>query len=31
MYPIIRYLEFRAIVLIVQVLVKYVISRYLDP
>ena len=31
MYPIIRYLEFGIIVIIVQVLGKYMIIRYLDP
>ena len=31
MYPIIRYLGFGIIVLIVQVLGKYMIIRYLDP
>ena len=31
MYPIIRYLEFWVIVIIVQVLGKYMIIMYLDP
>ena len=31
MYPIIRYSGFVVIVVIVQVLVKYMIIRYLDP
>ena len=30
-YPIVRYLEFWVIVILVQVLGKYMIIRYLDP